>query len=75
MIEGIAHAASTAECFLLTGRLYWLLCGAYFDEFNAGRGSRNRKAIFAEAFDVEFDSFLDKFQDLVASFRDCDATW
>jgi hypothetical protein len=47
-----------------------LLCGANLDEFNAGRGSRNRKTIFSKAFDVELNSFLDEFEDFVASFRD-----
>jgi hypothetical protein len=51
-----------------------LLCGADFDEFNAGRGSRNRKTVFAKAFDMEFNSFLDKFQDFVASFPNCHTT-
>ena len=27
MIDWMAHPATTAECFLLTGRLYWLLGG------------------------------------------------
>jgi hypothetical protein len=26
MIEWMAHPATTGLCFLLTGRLYWLLC-------------------------------------------------
>lgn len=51
-----------------------LLCGADFDEFNAGRGSRNGKAVFAEAFDVEFNSFLDELEDFVSCFRNCHTT-
>ena len=27
LIEWMAQAATTAQCFLLTGRLYWLLYG------------------------------------------------
>ena len=33
LIEWMAQAATTAECFLLTGRLYWLLCTQGFAHF------------------------------------------
>ena len=60
--------------FLLTGRLYWLLCGAYFDEFYGGRRSRNRKAVFAKTFDVELNGFLDEFENFVTGVRNCHTT-
>jgi hypothetical protein len=47
-----------------------LLCGADFDKFDAGCRGGNRKAIFAETFDVKLNSFLDELEDFIASFRD-----
>jgi hypothetical protein len=52
-----------------------LLCGSYLDEFNAGRGSGNRKTVLAETFDVKLNSLLDELEDFVASFRDRHTTW
>jgi len=46
-----------------------VLCGAYFDELNAGRRRRNGKAVFAQTFDVKLNGFLYECENFVTGFR------
>ena len=46
MIEWMAQAATTAQCFLLTGRLYWLLAiRRQSDRFPQVRGAKYRYSL------------------------------